>query len=574
MTSDWFAAATGRSETGALARAFAWETTPLGDPSTWDGGLRSAVRLCFGTRFPIMLTWGPEHTMLYNDGYRDMLGDKHPAAFAAPADETWAEIWPDLEPWFDQVLGEGEPVWEVDAPLMMQRSGFLEETSFTFSYSPLRDSAGEIRGLMDIATETTHQVVDRRRLITLGELSTTLQELQGDVGDLARATIQVLDRSPDVRYANLYLRGTAGPVLIASTSEGRTRRIVPRHVLDEVLETRTAVAVASAVAAPLAAPGDAVAQGVLVMEANPHRPFDAANRSFLALLASAVGTAMSGTLSVLREIGELRSVSEALQAAMLPDDELGQGWHARYRPADGSLAVGGDWYDVIDLGDGRTGVVLGDCVGHGLSAAARMGQLRSASRALMLDNVGPAATIDGLDRFARTLPGAEFTSVFCGVLDTATHELTYATAGHPPPVLVRADGAVEWLDRAHGPSLTIARDERGEATTPLATGDTVLIYTDGLVERRGESLRVGLDRLGSVASTLLRKIAAEDLPDALIATLLPDGGTDDVALATYQHDESRPHAAASVPLGTITAPGPVTRADAPSSHTTAQTQPV
>jgi len=106
---------------------------------------------------------------------------------------------------------------------------------------------------------------------------------------------------------------------------------------------------------------------------------------------------------------------------------------ARYLPAVGRLAVGGDWYDVISIGNRQRGLIVGDCVGHGLEAATVMAQLRSAARAMILEGRDPAAVLEGLDTFASSIEGAACATVVCAVFDRNKRTLTYARAGHPPP---------------------------------------------------------------------------------------------------------------------------------------------
>ena len=118
----------------------------------------------------------------------------------------------------------------------------------------------------------------------------------------------------------------------------------------------------------------------------------------------------------------------------------------RYQAASRPLQVGGDWYDVVDLDDGRIGLIVGDCVGHGLTAATVMGQLRSACRALLLENPSPRAALAGLDRFAARLPGARGTTAVCAVLNPETGELVYSSAGHPPPIVMDADGTTQVIE--------------------------------------------------------------------------------------------------------------------------------
>ncbi|WP_327426708.1 PP2C family protein-serine/threonine phosphatase [Streptomyces sp. NBC_01236] len=230
-----------------------------------------------------------------------------------------------------------------------------------------------------------------------------------------------------------------------------------------------------------------------------------------------------------------REVALALQKAMLPAPrQVGHSRTAvRYRPAVGALNVCGDWYDLVDLvGGNRMGVSVGDVVGHGLEAAGVMGQLRSALSAASRVAEGPAQALNVLGRYAHVVDGAESATVVTTFIDFDHHTITYSSAGHPPPALVHADGRVEFLDQATDPPLDAQPDPvpRPQATTTFADGATVVLYTDGLIERRGEDIDTGLDRL---AAALLRHRHAdpETLADAVLLELLPPGGaTDDTAL--------------------------------------------
>ncbi|GGN49802.1 hypothetical protein GCM10011579_003870 [Streptomyces albiflavescens] len=231
-----------------------------------------------------------------------------------------------------------------------------------------------------------------------------------------------------------------------------------------------------------------------------------------------------------------REVALALQKAMLPAPrQLGHHRAAvRYRPAVGSLNVCGDWYDMVDLvgGGNRIGVAVGDVVGHGLEAAGVMGQLRSALTAASRVADGPAQALDVLGRYAHVVDGAESATAVTTFIDFDHHTLTYSSAGHPPPALVHADGRVEFLDQATDPPLDAHPDPipRPQADTTFTDGAAVVLYTDGLIERRGEDIDTGLDRL---ATSLVRHKDAdpETLADAVLHELLPPGGaTDDTAL--------------------------------------------
>jgi serine phosphatase RsbU (regulator of sigma subunit) len=204
---------------------------------------------------------------------------------------------------------------------------------------------------------------------------------------------------------------------------------------------------------------------------------------------------------------------------------------ARYVPASGRLAVGGDWYDVIDLGDQRRGLVVGDCVGHGLAAAAVMGPLRSASRALLFEGRSPASVLDAMDRFAESIDAA-CTTMVCAVVDLKRRTLTYASAGHPPVLHVRGDHAT-WLTGSGGPPLTVATEPRVDAETEIRQGDLLVLYSDGLVERRGEGIDTGLERLRR-ATLERRGEPVQNLIDGLLHDLLPDDARDDVVVVVKE----------------------------------------
>ncbi|MEV1080776.1 SpoIIE family protein phosphatase [Streptomyces sp. NPDC050211] len=230
-----------------------------------------------------------------------------------------------------------------------------------------------------------------------------------------------------------------------------------------------------------------------------------------------------------------REVALALQEAMLPARrQVGdQRAAVRYRPAVGALNVCGDWYDLVDLvGGNRIGVSVGDVVGHGLEAAGVMGQLRSALTATSRVADGPAQALDVLGRYAHVVDGAESATAVTTFIDFDAHTITYSSAGHPPPALLHPDGRVEFLDRATDPPLDARPSPipRPEARTTFAEGATLVLYTDGLIERRHEDIDTGLSRL---AESLGRHLGAdpETLADAVLLELLPPGGaTDDTAL--------------------------------------------
>ncbi|MFF4585926.1 PP2C family protein-serine/threonine phosphatase [Streptomyces sp. NPDC001388] len=234
-----------------------------------------------------------------------------------------------------------------------------------------------------------------------------------------------------------------------------------------------------------------------------------------------------------------REVALALQEAMLPARPQVADHHAavRYRPAVGSLNVCGDWYDLVDLvGGNRIGVSVGDVVGHGLEAAGVMGQLRSALTAASRVADGPAEALDVLGRYAHVVEGAESATAVTTFIDFDRRTITYSSAGHPPPALVHPDGRVEFLDRATDAPLDASPDPgpRPQARTVYDQGATLVLYTDGLVERRHEDIDTGLGRLAEALS-LHREADPETLADSVLLELLPHGGaTDDTALVVVR----------------------------------------
>ena len=198
---------------------------------------------------------------------------------------------------------------------------------------------------------------------------------------------------------------------------------------------------------------------------------------------------------------------------------------AAYRPGTATLEVGGDWYDAFQLGPGQIALVVGDVVGHGLDAAVAMGQLRGAVSALA-QTAGPSELLERLDTFVETVPSAATATLAYVELDVETGRLRYACAGHPPPLVVSPDGSARFLwDGRSAPLGSMLGDERTEAVGELADGETIVLYTDGLVERRTAGIDAGLDRLARAAR--VQALGAPALADALCDILLDGESQDD-----------------------------------------------
>ncbi|MEV5955181.1 SpoIIE family protein phosphatase [Streptomyces sp. NPDC051987] len=233
-----------------------------------------------------------------------------------------------------------------------------------------------------------------------------------------------------------------------------------------------------------------------------------------------------------------REVAVLLQEAMLrvPDLAHHRDIAVRYLPATGSLNVCGDWYDVIDIPPDRLAVSVGDVIGHGLEAAAVMGMLRSALSAAIRALERPAQALEVLGLYARSVEGALGTTAVKAVVDTRSRLITYSNAGHPPPMLIHADGGCELLDQATDPPLG-ARPQhvpRPQASLAYRPGDTLVLYTDGLIERRDQDIDVGLDQLERVLGEFVH-LGTEELADTVLARMgVAGGGRDDIALVVVR----------------------------------------
>jgi PAS domain S-box-containing protein len=222
-----------------------------------------------------------------------------------------------------------------------------------------------------------------------------------------------------------------------------------------------------------------------------------------------------------------RETSLTLQRAMLAPMAIPAGFAARYEPAVPPLEIGGDWYDVLPVGERRIGIIVGDCVGRGLKAAAVMGQLRSSARALLLTGAEPAVLLEQLDVVANLIPDAFCTTVFVAVFDVESRLLTYSRAGHLPAVLATPKFQTSLLTGAGSVPLAVHTDRRRpQESLVLTPGSTLLLFTDGLVERRGELID---DGIAHVADLLRQTVDSpvDAVAELMLRELAPTRGYDD-----------------------------------------------
>lgn len=259
--------------------------------------------------------------------------------------------------------------------------------------------------------------------------------------------------------------------------------------------------------------------------------FGVEDRLMLSALADTAAQAMERARLYERE----HRVAETLQRALLPErlaDPPSVDSAARYLPGTEGVAVGGDWYDVFDLGECRLGIALGDVVGKGVAAAAVMGRLRNALRAFATSIDGPAEVLSRVDDFAARFGNDDLATVVYGVLDTSTGELRFSSAGHLPPLLLGSDGSAAFLPQEPDvPVGVAAADGRHEHRVRLDAGATVVLYSDGLVEDRERSLEAGLAELAAAAAANVASLDIEAACDGIVDALVgPTGGADDVAV--------------------------------------------
>lgn len=276
--------------------------------------------------------------------------------------------------------------------------------------------------------------------------------------------------------------------------------------------------------------------GALALVFDEERPFTDDER----IMAVALAEQGAQALERARLYAAEHEVAEALQRSLLPASLPkieGASLCARYRVSPEPGHVGGDWYEALTLENGLLAVSVGDVVGQGAQAAAVMGQLRSALHAFAMEVGGPADTLSCLNRFAAGVPGASVATALMCTLNPVTGELRYAAAGHLPPLVIPAEGEPYFLWEGRAPALGVSPwREPVEAVAVLNPGDTLLLYSDGLVERRGESIDAGFDRLAEIVSDLPRHSAAEMCDSTLTATFSDEPAHDDTVLLAVRLD--------------------------------------
>ena len=275
-----------------------WAATPVGPQERWPGSLKTALDIMTGSRFPMVVIWGPEFTLFYNSSYAPMLGSKHPWAMGRSLREVWPKIWETIGPMLQSVLQTGIPTYNEDMLLPLMRNGYLEECYFTFSFSAITDE-GQVRGIFCAVTEASAKIIAQRRLRTLYALN-------------SRSLHDVAQANPiDLPFLRIYLRDETGRFVL-SESSGAAHAAGESWPLDEVAQTgRMQVVpstidagavliyttrIASAAIFPLIGSAN-VPMGAIVVGLSPYSIFDESYQTFLNLLTTRIAGDMNGERS-------------------------------------------------------------------------------------------------------------------------------------------------------------------------------------------------------------------------------------------------------------------------------------
>lgn len=332
----------GGGEMGAMIRGKDWIKTPLGRLEDWPESLKLSTSICIGSRFDLIVWWGSDLIMLYNDSYRRTLGAKHPVALGQPGHVVYPEIWDVIGPMLKNVMETGEATWSADLMLLLERSGYPEETYHTFSYTPIRDAQGKIVGVITPVTETTDKVISERRLLTLRDLAARSVDAKNEQQSWEFAA-EALGTNPyDISSAVLYkLDGDSSKVVaVARAGVGAEDAFFSNEVelpggiqegiapalreavrtckpveLDERNGLRLSLAggfwgvvPAEVIVLPIAQTGQEKPMGAIALGVNRHKKLDEDYRGFLSLVSGQIARSIADA----RLLDQERQRAEAL----------------------------------------------------------------------------------------------------------------------------------------------------------------------------------------------------------------------------------------------------------------------
>ncbi|MEV1290236.1 ATP-binding SpoIIE family protein phosphatase [Micromonospora sp. NPDC049679] len=566
-----------------------WQDTPLGAPQTWGSALRAVIDLVLASPVAMTFTFGDEHTMVYNDAFAGLLGTRHPAAFGQPAPVAFADVWhtQGMGDVVERVYRTGESHLDAESATSTRQDA-PEQVFFTRGCSAVRDASGRIIGTLSVVVTEPTGVT--RGLQSLSELTSALAGTL-TLDDVARVALrhalfsfdldqvsfgvddgggwrvvrrvrgELLDDA-DERLPPVWRRLAAdSPApLVAAAGGGVARFTDDGQPLAETALDRHDEKVRALAALPLLTPS---LRGALTFGYRTAHGWLPAERALLTAAAELVAQAAERA----RRFETQHGTAQLLQRSMLPHrlpDVPRFRIAARYDPGVDGNSAGGDFYDAFTLPAARgraelLAVVLGDVAGHDVRAAALMGQVRAALRALALTDPDPVTVLQALDGLVSSLSDETamnelFATVLYGMLDPRTGSLTLASAGHPAPLLRRGRAGAHYVEVPPGPPLGLGGQRRA-ATMQLSPGDTLLLFSDGVIERRDAELDDGMRSLAAVIGEAPR---GDPRTLCALATAAVSGSTeDDVAVLAIEHAITPSRSAVMEMPAEPTAPGRV-----------------
>ena len=496
------------------------------------------------------------------------------AGYSEDALEAWSTLGRDADVPFVRAIASGEPVWALSQEEMSVFTGVPAHTDAGWISLPLKTPAG-IRGALHISLADSRELSESERrwlqsivsqcalALERSQLYDEEQRLRERSEQMQRVTAKLSNAVTQAEVAEVVVEAAVENVVASSASlygvneERDVARRLARHgaatgdgadaesslgddsPLAQVVRTggwwserqpdvgAQRVNGSVSVIVPLVAGRRAV--GALELGWADPIVLGSDDRVFLQTLAGQGAQALDRA----RQFELERSIAETLQRSVLPVSLprlAGAQIAARYLPGTHEVTVGGDWFDAVELPDDRVGLVVGDVVGKGVHAAASMGQLRNALRAISIERLKPPSALARLDRVASDALETSFATVVYAVVDRNAGLLRFSSAGHPPPVVAYPDGRVEVLEEGRGlPLGTGLGPKYRQCVVELPAGSVVVLYTDGLVERRGRTIDEGIE--GLVRAVEGAPKDAERLLEHVLETLVAGAErADDVAI--------------------------------------------
>lgn len=328
----------GQGEMAQRMRALDWSQTPLGPVERWPQSLKTSISICLASRFPIVMYWGPEYVVLYNDAYSSILGNKHPWALGQPCRICWSEIWDTIGPMLDGVVSSGEATWSDDLLLLLRRRGYPEECYFSFSFSPIRIETGVVGGVFTAVIETTDSVVGERRLRTLRDLAARAVDANSEPEAVRIAIDTLTENVYDLPFSilcqvspgeEIRILGTAGigrdHSLCAALANPQSKigaQLLAAASSREGVELKDLAKWCplpyggwktpphSAMALPIGEVGQDHGTGLLIAALNPHKEPTETYATFLQLVARQIATSVADARSFEQERRRAEALAE------------------------------------------------------------------------------------------------------------------------------------------------------------------------------------------------------------------------------------------------------------------------